>query len=257
MVLAAILLVLCLVPFVWTLRKDSASYRAFKALTHTEDRQRRFRIWTLKSFLLFSGSTFICLALLGQLSALVALPPEFHRLSNFFQVTLRSASSSANTISFFSGFGCALVAGFVIGIILHRKSSRRKNKQAHRPVILGDIAPILPRNWAETAHGALLSLNAGFSEELYFRLLLPLLLAILIGHAIPAFVIAALIFGIAHIYQGIVGVIATTVLGLILTVVYLVTGSIWIAMGVHASIDLIGLVIRPSLTRLVARKQLA
>lgn len=248
--LTAILLALCLIPLAWSLRKDSASYRAFKALTGTQDRQRRFLIWTIKSFLLFSGSTFICLALMGRLSAINSIPPEFLRLSSFFHSLGPSPSS---TIGFLAGAGCALVAGLFVGIFLRRK----KKKQASKPVTLGDIAPMLPRNWAEIGCTTLMSINAGFSEELYFRLLLPLLLAILIGHAIPAFVLAALIFGVAHLYQGAVGVLATTIIGLFMTLIYLITGSIWAAMAAHAFVDLLALTIRPSLIRIFARKQAA
>lgn len=247
--LTAILLVLALVPFVLFLRKDPAAYRAFKALTETRDRQRLFRVWTLKSFLLFGCSSIAALAVLGRLSALVTLPPEFRRLSNFF--SLHSPSQSG-LMGFFLGIGAALLFGIFVGILAAR---RKKKKQAEKPVVLGDISPLLPRNWAEIAHGALLSLNAGFSEELYFRLLLPLLLAILIGHAVPAFALAALLFGVAHLYQGPIGVIATTAIGLLMTFVYLFTGSLWCAMGAHAFLDLLALVIRPSVTRISAPQQ--
>ncbi len=249
MALAAILLILCLLPFAWFLRNDPADYRAFKALTRTEDRQRRFRIWTLKSFLLFGCVSLISLAILGRLSALVSLPPEFLRLATFFH---DHGPSQAGMTGFLIGTTSAIVFGLIIGILAAR---RKKKKQALKPVTIGDIAPLLPRNWPEIAHGALLSVNAGFSEELYFRLLLPLLFAILIGHAVPAFVLAAIIFGLAHFYQGIAGVIATTILGILLTLTYLFTGTIWAAVGAHAFFDLIGLVIRPSLARIFARPQ--
>lgn len=249
MPLTAVLLVLCLGLFVWLLRKDPADYRNFKLLIRTEDRQRRYRIWTIKSFLLFGLTTILCLALLGRLSALGSLPPEFLRLSNF----LRDHGPSQSAISgFLIGVTSALIAGLFIGIF----AARRKNKkQAEKPVPLGDIAAILPRNWAETAHTAVMSINAGFSEELYFRLLLPLLLASLIGKALPAFLIVAVIFGLAHFYQGVAGIIATTCIGLLLTAIYLYTGSIWVAVGLHAFIDLVGLVIRPSLSRVSSRSQ--
>ncbi len=250
MALAAVLLVLTLAPLLLILRKDPADYRAFKSLTDTRARQRRIRIWTLKSFLLYGFGSLVALAILGRFPALIIFPPEFQRLSNFF-AALVPIQSSAMT-GFFIGFGAALACSLIVGILLAR---RKNKKQARKPVVLGDISPLLPRNWAETAHAALLSLNAGFSEELYFRLLLPLLLAILIGHAVPAFVLAALIFGLAHIYQGAIGVIATTIIGLLLTLIYLFSGSIWAAMAIHAFIDLTGLVIRPSISRIFARKQ--
>lgn len=251
MLLAAILLLLCLLPTLYVLRKDPAEYRAFQALTRTQDRQRRFRIWTLKSFLLYGASSLAALAILRRLTALVALPAEFQRLSHFF---ISHGPSPSDLSGFFAGLACAVVGGLILTIFMAR---RKKKRQAVKPVTVGNIASLLPRNWGEVAHAALLSLNAGFSEELYFRLLLPLLLTILIGHAVPAFVLAALFFGLAHFYQGIVGILATTIVGLALTVVYLLSGSIWDAIALHAFIDLLGLVIRPSIGLLFGRRHAA
>ncbi len=115
--------------------------------------------------------------------------------------------------------------------------------------MLGDIAPLLPRNGAESAHAAVLSLNAGLSEELFFRLLLPLLLVLTLHNSGVAFIVAAIVFGLVHLYQGWVGVLVTTAMGLMLTALYLATRSIWVVVGVHALFDLFGLVLRPALAR--------
>jgi membrane protease YdiL (CAAX protease family) len=109
----------------------------------------------------------------------------------------------------------------------------------------------MPCNWPETAHTAVLSLNAGLGEELYFRLLLPLLLTAVIGNALAAFLIATLLFGAVHAYQGVVGVVATTVLGAVFTCIYLITGTIWIPVALHAALDLLSLVVRPTIARLL------
>lgn len=98
-----------------------------------------------------------------------------------------------------------------------------------------------------------MSINAGLSEELFFRLALPLLLVLVIGNVWVAFGLAAIVFGLAHLYQGLVGVVATTAVGVLLTAFYLALGSIWIAVLVHAAIDLVGLVLRPLLDGTVKR----
>jgi membrane protease YdiL (CAAX protease family) len=49
---------------------------------------------------------------------------------------------------------------------------------------------------------------------------------------------SAVIFGLAHVYQGIGGVLVTTLMGALLGVVYLATGSLLAAMAVHALMDL-------------------
>jgi membrane protease YdiL (CAAX protease family) len=55
---------------------------------------------------------------------------------------------------------------------------------------------------------------------------------------IAAFVISAVIFGANHFYQGVGGVIQTTVLGAVFGLLYLWTGSLLVPMIVHAAIDL-------------------
>jgi len=244
-IIAGVLLLLCFGEVLYFVRGDVADYAAFKLLTETADRQRRYRVWILKSLLLFSGISLVGLALLGRLHALAILPDEF---SPLFE-RLQSNGTLSNQIhsGFLVGFGGAVLGALIAGALASRFMVKKR-----KPVAIGDIEALMPRNWAETLHTGLLSLNAGLSEELFFRLLLPLLLTILLGNAIAAFAVAALIFGAIHLYQGTIGVVATAVLGALFTLLYLWTGSIWIAVGAHATLDLIGLVVRPSIARIFA-----
>ena len=54
-----------------------------------------------------------------------------------------------------------------------------------------------------------------------------------------------------HLYQGVAGVIMTTLLGAVLAGLYLWTGSLWITMAVHAGLDIFALVLRPNVMRLL------
>jgi membrane protease YdiL (CAAX protease family) len=247
MLLSAILLALCLGSLVWFVRNDLAEYRAFKRLTETADRQRQYRAWLGKTFLLFTCAVAVALAILGRLRSLAALPAEFRPLSQSLQLPAGGGGSFG--VGLLIGVVGALGGGVVLGLLLSR---RRKGNL--KPVYAGDIAALLPRNGAETVWTMLLSLNAGVGEELYFRLLLPLLLVSLGSGALTAFVIAGLIFGAVHFYQGIAGIVATTILGAMLAVLYLWTGNVWIAAGAHALLDLAGLVIRPTLRRMMAAR---
>jgi membrane protease YdiL (CAAX protease family) len=240
MLLPAILLAVCLALLFQFFIRDHARYARFKLLTQTADRQGRFRAMVLKSFLLFSGTTVVSLALLGRMRTLIAEPIEFQPLSAWF------APLSAADPTLLIILACAVFVGIVLGFIL-RKVIQRRNKG--KTVFIGDIQPMMPRNAAETWHTALLSLNAGLSEELFFRLLLPLLLANLTHRPALSFVIAGLIFGGVHFYQGKAGMAAATIIGFVLTAFYLLSGSIWVAAAIHAFIDLIGLVVRPVLLR--------
>jgi membrane protease YdiL (CAAX protease family) len=240
MSLAILLISLAMVAFF--VRNDAAEYREFKLLTRTEDRQRSFRRWTLKSLLLFSGTAAVGLGLLRQLRYLREFPQQFAPALDWVRsmVPVHQLSSG-----FLTGFLGAVLAGVVLGTLLNR------NK---KPKVLGDILPLLPRNAAETWHGTLISLNAGFSEEFFFRLFLPVLLVNLNAGLIVAFLLPAALFGLVHFYQGAVGIVATMILGLVLTAVYLASGNLLVAMCFHAGIDLMSLVARPTLMRLVARK---
>ncbi|NNM65355.1 MAG: CPBP family intramembrane metalloprotease [Burkholderiales bacterium] len=239
------LLLLCLAVLWWSVRNDAAEYAAFKRLTDTRDRQRCYRNWIVKGFLAFSGTTLACLLVLQRVRAVAALPAEFYPLAWFLRSVLPAAEMPGK--SFLAGFASAgVVTGILLGVVLAKKL-----KVKHKT--LGDIEPLMPRNGAETGWTALLSINAGVSEELFFRLLLPLLLVSVLHHTVPAFVAATILFGLVHRYQGAVGVIATTVLGGAFAGLYLWTGSLWITMAAHAGLDLVGLVVRPTLTRLLHR----
>jgi membrane protease YdiL (CAAX protease family) len=246
--LASTLLLLYLLALAWFVRKDIADYAAFKLLANTADRQRRFRVWIAKAFLFFACGALGALALLGRWHALYALPPEFENLSR----VIRSAAPPHALLS--AGFFGGLIGGFLVSVAIGVLASKRLGARKPSPMVVGDVQPLMPRNSAEIAHSVLFSMNAGFCEELFFRLLLPLLITIVVSSALVAFLAAAIIFGLVHVYQGWVGVLATTILGLLLSALYLGTGSIWIAIVAHALLDVVNLVIRPTLTRLVASR---
>jgi len=229
--------------FMWT---DLAEYRAFKSLTRTEDRLCVLRRWTLRSFLAFLGSSLVVLLLLGRLDSLIHMPAEFRSLSERLSGFLPGHGSQGVGSGFLVGFGAAMVGGAVAGAIIAGMLARRKKG---RPSLPTDIEPLLPRNKDERLWTALLGANAGPGEEIFFRLMLPLLLVAVTGNPILAFALAAMIFGLLHLYQGWFGVVVTSLAGLFFTVVYLATGNIWIAALIHALMNLNTLWLRPLLSQ--------
>lgn len=225
----------------WFMRNDVADYAAFKLLTRSADRQRRFLVWTFKGFVLFFGLGLVNLIILGRLRAAFAFPVEFEALS----FPLRSVFSRVPMLrtGLLVGMGCGVLVGVILGAVLNRKQKKGSPSYAE------NIEPLLPRNGAETACAGLMSVNAGVSEELFFRLVLPLLLVLLFGNGAICFIVAAIIFGFCHWYQGPAGIAATTVLGLGLTAIYLGTGSLLTAVAVHAGLDLFNLIVRPWLQK--------
>jgi uncharacterized protein len=243
--LKLLLLVLCVAVLWWFVRNDASEYAAFKRLTSSSDRQRCYRRWVLKSFLVLFGTTIVSLLILRELQALITLPAEFIPLAA--RVGAHMPLTQMLDKSFLIGFACAAaVTGILIGVLLAKKL-----KTSH--AVLGDIEPLMPRNAAETGWAALLSLNAGLSEECFFRLLLPLLLAGVLHNPLLAFVIATILFGLVHLYQGVAGVVMTTLAGAVFAGLYLWTGSLLITMAAHAGLDLFGLVVRPTFMRLLHR----
>lgn len=186
-----------------------------------------------KSLLLFGASSLVALALLGRIGAVAALPSEFATLRPLAMQLISPEPPLAMLLG-------AVLTGTVLGGVFAAWRERRGRKWT-----LGNVEAVMPRTRVDLAWGLPLSLIAGVTEELFFRLALPLLLVLAGLAALPAFVVATLLFGYAHRYQGWIGMAATFVVGGLLAALYLSTASLLAVMIVHAAIDLNALVLRP------------
>ncbi|WP_214823824.1 CPBP family intramembrane glutamic endopeptidase [Exiguobacterium algae] len=99
---------------------------------------------------------------------------------------------------------------------------------------------LLPRTSSEEQVWKAVSVTAGVTEEFIFRgvLLYTLTLYFDASHLTLA-IIGGLLFGMAHAYQGLRGVITTGVVGVGLGALYLAMGILWPVMVIHALLDLI------------------
>jgi membrane protease YdiL (CAAX protease family) len=244
--LTAYLILAALAPtLIWFVKADCADYAAFKRLTRPEDRLARFRVWLIRSVLLFALASIAALALLGRLEALWAVPAEF---TGALPDSLIPKSHGSASSGILIGMGVALTFGAVLGAFL-------PGLYGEKPAGLGDIDALMPRNNAERRLACLLSVSAGTGEEIYFRLMLPLLLVLAGLQPLAAFAMAAVIFGLVHLYQGWKGVLATGAMGAFMSFVYILSGSLWLVVLVHVLIDLNGLVLRPFLARRFGKAQ--
>lgn len=243
--LKLLLLIVSLAVLWWFIRNDASEYAAFKRQPDTAGRQRFYRTWVLKSFLALFGTSIVCLLILRQLRALVDLPDAFIPLAARLGANLPTTAILDKEFLAGCAIG-ALLVGILLGVLI---AKRLKTSHA----TLADIEPLMPRNGAETGWAALLSINAGLSEECFFRLVLPLLLIGVLHNPLLAFVCATILFGLVHLYQGVFGVVLTTLVGAVLAGLYLWTGSLMITIAVHAGLDLFGLVVRPTFMRLLHR----
>ncbi|TVR50386.1 MAG: CPBP family intramembrane metalloprotease [Gemmatimonadales bacterium] len=137
------------------------------------------------------------------------------------------------------GWAVGLTGAALLVILLFRPVESRLG--GGRPELLQEL---LPRTGPERRVFAGLSLSAGVGEELAYRAYAYLVLQTLGLDPWSAAAVACVPFGLLHAYQGPVGVVRTGVMGFILAVPVVVTGSLIPSMVAHTLIDLVvGLVL--------------
>ncbi len=117
---------------------------------------------------------------------------------------------------------------------------RRPGEPRHAEPPGAATLALLPRTAGERRLFTVVGVTAGICEEWLYRGFFLAVVAALAG-GLPTGVlvlVAAVAFGLAHAYQGRVGVITTGVLGGVMAAVYLDTGSLLLPVVLHALIDL-------------------
>jgi uncharacterized protein len=211
-------------------RRSRNQYRQFKRLRDTVRRQAMFRVWLRDAFLAFGAISAVLLALSWQYIPLVL--DEIRAAGWYLEV-----ASHVNLPAIAIGFAAAFVV-VPLGLLV------LAGRQESVPTV-GDIQALIPRNTAEVKLGALLAINAGVLEEIVFRVAMPAVLFGATGSAATAIVVSVAVFGGLHAYQGVSGVIGTTVIGVLLLVLYIASGSILVPIIVHVLIDLRSFVFIP------------
>lgn len=138
---------------------------------------------------------------------------------------------------FVIGFmGAALIALFLPTFLMMRSGTAR----ARIAKSLEKLNFILPKTAEERRWFVLVAITAGVCEEILYRGFLIHYfreLPVSIG-LIGALILSSCVFGFAHLYQGVVGIVQTTILGAIFGLIFIVTGSLLLPMALHALIDL-------------------
>lgn len=114
----------------------------------------------------------------------------------------------------------------------------QERRVAARPQ-LGGVAFMLPHTPIEQRWFMLLSVTAGFCEELLYRGYLVWFFAPWVG-TVGAMTAVVVLFGVGHAYQGPKGAVRATIAGAVMGAIVLATGSLIPAMLVHALIDIGG-----------------
>jgi membrane protease YdiL (CAAX protease family) len=198
-----------------------------------------FRAWVIEASIFYGLISLVCLALLGELNGRISLPQPIAQLSTEFN-TFLSVHDSGILHGILISLIPALLVGPTLMTLLLTYSEFKKHGADNEGWMSDarDINALLPRNRDERFWTTLLSINAGITEELYFRLLAPILFFAVTGSAFWAIFASTLWFGLAHFYQGWIGIAATTCIGALFMAVYLYVGNIWLPMLIHAMIDL-------------------
>ncbi len=214
--------------------RERREFARFAKLRGTAARQRVYRRWLIESVAVIGG-----LSLAVTVGAAASRAPARAAAQAWGPIaTARGWIASPVGLAVALVLLALAIAALIVPVLLVRGSLD------DIPTV-GDIRALLPRTRGELPYGAGLALSAGVFEELLFRLGLPALLFAIAGDGPLAFLIAGLVFGLLHLYQGPIGMLGATVLGLALAALYLVSGTIVLPIALHALIDLRSLVLIP------------
>ncbi len=137
---------------------------------------------------------------------------------------------------FWLGLGAAAAIG--LGLMWQEVNIRRKpelQEEARRQI--GEFEELAPHTPRELKTFSAVSVTAGICEEILYRGYLMWLLTATAG-VWAAVLGSSLIFAAGHLYQGIGGALRTFLTGLVLAGLYLLTGSLWVPILLHAVVDL-------------------
>ncbi len=140
-----------------------------------------------------------------------------------------------------------VIVGLLAGAALPVLLTRAKGRDAKPMPQLAAIDFFLPRGRRERAWFAAMCVVVGVCEEIIFRGFLVRFLAgppLALGIAAGAGV-AALIFGVDHGYQGLLGIVSTGLLAVVMTALFFVSGMLWLPIVLHALMDLRVLLLVP------------
>jgi len=241
--LAFLLLPLLAVSNLYLVLRDKRVYAQFKGCTETEQRQRLFRRWSFESLVFYGCVPLACLIATGHLNSLVQFPSFLFPFSDALSNELESENGGF-IHGMITTIATLIIPFLLLGLTLislgRAYSDYRTNTDSIQAALLEsrNIQYLIPRNRHERCWTTVLSIVAGVTEELCFRLVLPILIFIVTGSGLLAVILSTIWFGLVHFYQGWIGILATLLVGAIMMFVYVLTQNIWLVMLIHTVIDL-------------------
>jgi hypothetical protein len=213
------LLFVAVFALAWPLYDYTILWPRFLHRARSAPERARWRMWTttiVQQWALVAAGVLLFVAYRRPLSALGLRAPAGWRL---WASALFLAAVAANYL------------------ITARRVARSPSAQASVRSQLGQLTMLLPHSARELRGFAVLSLTAGFCEEFLFRGYLIWALADALSWW-GAAAVSAPLFGLAHAYQGWLGIVRTTLVGFAFVVVLGLFDSLYPAIALHAIIDL-------------------
>jgi membrane protease YdiL (CAAX protease family) len=135
--------------------------------------------------------------------------------------------------------GVSVGLAIVVAYVLVQRGKALEDDEALARVRrqMRNLERMMPRGAEEMRWFNRLAVTAGVCEELLYRGYLIWYL----GHwlaLVPAVLVASVVFGFGHAYQGPRGIAVTTLVGLFMSAIFLLTGSLVACMVFHALMDL-------------------
>jgi membrane protease YdiL (CAAX protease family) len=135
------------------------------------------------------------------------------------------------------GFLVAVSVGLALPAVLAAFSPKARDRLLAQ---FDAIDFFLPRTAEELRWFMLVCVTAGVCEEVLYRgfLISYLVTWPLKVGGLVAILFSSLMFGTAHLYQGVKGILVTGILGLVMAILFLWTGNLIASMVFHTLIDL-------------------
>jgi membrane protease YdiL (CAAX protease family) len=154
---------------------------------------------------------------------------------------------TASSIGLIASFTPLAIAGYALTalaigalLVLGRSAARSEQGRSRTRAAIAPMRALLPHTAAEKRWFDAVSVTAGISEEFIYRGFLFAYLATWIPEVPTGVVVllAGLVFGLGHLYQGAAGIVKITAIGVLFGVIYWMTGSVWAPMLLHVMVDL-------------------
>ncbi|MGQ0814798.1 MAG: lysostaphin resistance A-like protein [Gemmatimonadota bacterium] len=164
---------------------------------------------------------------IGALWVLGLLAYAAGMASGFTHRTMGFVSLPALTFAGWTLYGIAAAA---IIVAAFRAAGMRETE------VMGEITPVTA---SEKAWFCALSVSAGACEEAAFRGFLIPALSVAAGSIVGGVALSSLAFGVLHAHQR-AGAVRAAVIGAVLALPLIITGSVYPSMAAHALVDVVG-----------------